>query len=214
MNAILKHDSPAIPYCVYNEKVATNLAQTMHIPNAAGVLANTPGVHGFASLEIASPKIALPNMRPSWNKKAAEKYPEQASALIIFDILIGNTDRYENLKVSLFTPSVDIFAAFDHSHALLHPWYKTDESIAFLCSDNLISNSHPFFGLIDKNTLYRWCDRVMETPNYLIKECCEFNRPINTVDVKTQEKLGRALIYRKNRLMKIIEKHESTIRWE
>ncbi|RLL51723.1 hypothetical protein D8Y20_08525 [Mariprofundus sp. EBB-1] len=213
MNAVLKADNVESPQCVYNEKVATNLAQTLHIPNAAGVLADTSGSTSFASLEIASPGISLPNIRKSWISGAAKLYPDYVAALIVFDILIGNNDRYQNLKVSLFTPHMDIFTAFDHSHALLHPWHEPHKAVELLMSDSLIAKKHTFYGHVSHERLLHWGRRIKETRNYLIKECCEFGRPINTVDVAMQKKLGVALAYRKKRLLHIIADHEDVIRW-
>jgi len=106
MNAVLKVDGQESPQCVYNEKVATNIAQTLHVPNAVGVLADKPSTHSYASLEIAKPSIPLPNIRKSQIYEAAKHYPESVAALVVFDILIGNTDRYQNLKVSLFAPQI------------------------------------------------------------------------------------------------------------
>ncbi len=215
MNAILKSDNDTVAlHCVYNEKTASNLAQTLHIPNADGVLTDAVGKLAYASLEIANPKIPLPNLRPSWFKMAAEKYPEQASALVAFDILIGNADRCGNLKASLFTPSENIFVAFDHSHALYYPWATQIDSIAALKSVELIVEEHPFYGCISRDTLWRWCKRIADTPDYLIKECCEFGKPINTVDMRSQEKMAWALIYRKNHLLEIIKRNEYIIRWK
>ena len=207
INAVLKSDGIESPQCVYNELVATNVAQTLHIPNAMGVLTKENNDHNFASLEIAKPSTPLPNVRLSWFKDAAKLYPDQAAALVVFDIFIGNSDRYQNLKVSLFNENNPIFCAFDHSHSLLHPFYSPKEAINLLHSDKLLATKHPFYGLIECHRLYEWCQRFMEASDYLIRECCEVGHTLNTVDEITQRKLADALVWRKDNLLHIIKKH-------
>ena len=207
INAVLKSDGAESPQCVYNELVATNIAQTLHVPNALGVLTKTDTDHHFASLQIAKPSTPLPNIRASWYKDAAKLYPDQAAALVVFDIFIGNSDRLQNLKVSLFNENNPIFCAFDHSHSLLHPYYSIDKAIKLLHSDELLAKEHPFDGLIECHRLNDWCLRFMEASDYLIRECCEMGHTLNTVDITTQRKLADALVWRKDNLQHIIKKH-------
>ena len=212
VNAVLKFDGQNAPQCVYNEAVATNLAQTLHTPSAQGVIAAMPGYHAFASLKIADPGISLPDIRKSWVNQAAQHYPGHVAALVAFDIFIGNTDRYQNIKTSLFTPHMKIFAAFDHSHTLLHPFLSPAAAIARLASGNLIADVHTFYGHVNTSRLNDWCNRIASTPDYMIKECCELGRPLNTVDEKTQASLAGALIRRAKVLPSIVASHSSTIR--
>ncbi|MDD2737184.1 MAG: hypothetical protein PHF56_24890 [Desulfuromonadaceae bacterium] len=65
LNAVLKFDDIESPHCVYNEKVAVRLGQTLHVPIAAGVLTTTGDGLAFASLHIEAPGLALPNLIPS-----------------------------------------------------------------------------------------------------------------------------------------------------
>jgi len=212
IDAVLKFDSAEVPQCVYNETVATALAQTLHAPNAQGVLAALPGTHAFASLKVASPGISLPDIRKSWIRQAASMYPDQVAALVAFDIFIGNTDRYQNLKASLFSPHMKVFAAFDHSHSLLHPFMRPDEAIGQLDSQDLIVDSHTFYGLVRRAKLNEWCRRIAKTPDYMIRECCMLGRTLNTVDEKTQAALADALVCRAGALSSIVAAHSHVIR--
>lgn len=212
VNAVLKFDSQNVPQCVYNEAVATRLAQTLHTPNAHGVLAAMPGSHAFASLKIADPGINLPNIPMSWIKKVATTYPDHVAALVAFDIFIGNTDRYQNIKASLFTPHMEVFAAFDHSHTLLHPFLDPVSAITRLASPEIITDKHTFYGYVERPRLDTWCRRIASTPDYLIRECCELGRPLNTVDVNTQRSLGNALIGRAKALPSIVASRNHIIR--
>jgi len=212
MNAILKADSNESPQCVYNEQVATNLAQVLHIPNAMGVLTHTSKEHSFASLEIAKPGIPLPNIRKKWFKEAAGSYPNEVAALVAFDIFIGNTDRYQNLKVTLQTKTNPIFMAFDHSHSLLHPFHESKDAIKQLRSMDLIAKRHSFYGLVKCSLLHHWVQRLQDLPDYLIIESCEMGSPINSVDTRTQSSLAGALVWRKNNLHTIIDNNLNIIR--
>lgn len=212
IDAVLKFDSAEVPQCVYNETVATALAQTIHAPNAQGILAALPGGHAFASLKVADPGVSLPDIRKSWIRQAASVYPDHVAALVAFDIFIGNTDRYQNLKVSLFTPHMRVFAAFDHSHSLLHPFMKPDEAIDRLASKELITDTHTFYGLVSRSKLNEWCQRISSTPDCLIRECCELGRPLNTVDKRIQEALADALVYRASVLPSIVAANSHVIR--
>lgn len=212
VDAVLKFDSQDAPQCVYNETVATRLAQTLHTPNANGVLAAMPGSHAFASLKIADPGISLPDIRKSWIKQASTLYPDHVAALIAFDVFIGNTDRYQNIKASLFTPHMEVFAAFDHSHTLLHPFLDPAAAIARLASNAVITDTHTFYGFVEMPRLDAWCNRIASTPDYLIRECCVLGRPLNTVDVKTQTSLADAIIERAKALPSIIASNGHIIR--
>src|SRR4030067_2856986 len=83
LDAILKSDCAESPYCVYSELVALRLAQTIHIPVATGVLTTTGAGEAYASIEIASPGLRLPDLLPTQYAKAAKHYPDEAAALAV-----------------------------------------------------------------------------------------------------------------------------------
>lgn len=204
LNAILKFDGPESPHCVYNEQVAVRLAQTLHIPIADGVLTTSGDGQVFASLEVASPGIALPDILKSQIKQAAARYPEEAAALVAFDILIGNRDRAQNIKASLITPHMPIFRAFDHSHALLTIEEDPNDSISRLHSKDLIVKFHPFFGQISRTSLGIWVDRISSANDIYFEECCRFGRAFRAVTASMQDDLSAALVWRKTNLKKIL----------
>ncbi|WP_318556755.1 hypothetical protein [Geobacter anodireducens] len=212
LDAILKFDGPESPHCVYIEHVALRLAQTFHIPVADGALTMAGDGPAYASLEVATPGIPLPNVLESQCERIARTYPNEVAALTAFDILIGNWDRKRNLKASIVTPHIRLFKAFDHSHALLNIKESPRDSIALLDSNDLILRFHPFFGHVSGSLLEEWMDRMAAVEDIYIKECCCFGRPFRAVDEQLQSGLAKALSRRKNTLKAILAANIGTIR--
>jgi hypothetical protein len=211
INAILKFDCDESPHCVYNEYVATRLAQTLHLPIADGVLTFTSDGPAFASLEIASPGLSLPDILDSQIRKAANLYPNEVAALVAFDLLIGNYDRGQNLKTSLATPHIKVFKAFDHSHALLTVEGLPERSIKRLRGGELIVTFHPFYHLVRNDLLNEWITRIMDADDLYIKECCLMGKTFRAVTDLMQEELAEALVRRKSMLDTIVATNLSRI---
>lgn len=212
MNAIFKFDGAESEHCVYNELVAVRLAQTLHIPIAAGVLTVAGASHAFASLEVGGPGLFLPDALEVQWPKIAERYPDAVAALVAFDIFIGNEDRARNFKVSLITPHVPLFSGFDHSHALLGSAETTAGSIGKLRGGFLIAKAHPFYGLVSRDLLADWFYRIGKTPDTQVMECCVLGRTIGKVTEEMQKKLGATLNERKKMLKQMIKSYASIIR--
>ena len=211
LDAILKRDNLESPYCVYNELVAVRLAQTINIPVATGVLTQAKSQYGYASIELALPGLRLPDLLPTQFAAAKSRYPDEAVALVLFDILIGNWDRGSNLKVSFVNPHYSIFQGFDHEHALLSVESDPVDSIRTLGGKNLIVIAHPFYGRMDPRIEIKWLNRFSAIDDAMILECCELGHPLGNVTVDMQRSLGEALCKRKSNLREIIVKNASHI---
>jgi len=212
LDATLKFDSQESPHCVYNEHVALRLAQTLHIPVADGALTNTGAGHAYASLQIDSPGLMLPDMLKSQIPDIARSYEEQVGALVAFDIFIGNWDRGRNIKASVTTPHIRVFRAFDHEHALLGIEGDPAQSINRLRGGDLIVSNHPFYDHVSSLYLVRWVDRIRKIPDQYIQECCNLWRDFRAVAASFQKELGHALCKRKILLPDIIQNNQHTIR--
>lgn len=204
INALLKFDGPEAPHCVYSEIVTLRLAQTLHIPIADGVVVSTGAGEAYASLEVASPGIDLPDIMRSQCKKVAKQYPDGAAAIVAFDLWIGNWDREANLKASLVTPHIPLFRGFDHSHALVNIDNDVMRSIQRLRAGELIVESHPFFGLVDRKRVENWIGRITSMPTVYIDECCHFGRAFRGVNEHTQARLSNALNERRSFLIDLL----------
>ena len=204
LDAILKFDSAESPYCVYSELVALRLAQTLHIPVATGVLTTAGNGEAYASIELGAPGLRLPDLSPPQFENAASQYADEAAALVVFDIFIGNWDRGSNIKASLVTPHLPIFQGFDHEHGLLGVENQPLKSIEKLGTTDLIVQNHPFYGHVTRTLVTKWADRIFKTDDAMIRECCEIKRPLKAVTTDMQEKLSAALCKRKSSLPKIV----------
>jgi hypothetical protein len=208
LDAILKFDNPESPFCVYNEHVALRLAQTLHIPVADGALAHAGNGLAYASLQIDSPGLTLPDLLNSQVEQVALVYPDHVNATVAFDIFIGNWDRGRNLKASMVTPHVRVFRAFDHEHALLSIESIPASSIKRLRGGDIVVYNHPFYGYVSALLLSKWVTRIAALPDEYIKECCIFSSAFRNVDQLLQRDLAEALISRKALLAQIVRNNQ------
>lgn len=209
ISAILKFDHPTeSPHCVYNEYVALRIAQKLNIPVAEGCLSVTGDGQVFASLELGSPGMSLPDVTPSRYRLLMERYPDEMAALLVFDLLIGNRDRGQSIKAALVTPQIRFFAGYDHSHSLLNieqdPW----QSIQRLHEEEWIVEYHPFIPGVDIPYLERWIERVCTYPQQYIAECCLLGRPFRGVSEEMQQALADALVRRMSNIWDLYERDQ------
>jgi hypothetical protein len=199
MNAILKYDCEEAPEGIYNELVAARLGQTLHIPIASGLRTDKGGEDAFASLHVGRSDLKLPKLKRHQYEAAAHRYPDEAAALTAFDIFIGNWDRHENLMASLETTQM-IFGGFDHGLSLLGVDNTPVKSLSKLRKGGLIVEFHPFYGLVRRDLLISWADRIAAAAPRDIVECCHCSAPVGNVPVRLQQELADALLVRQRRL--------------
>lgn len=204
LHGILKFDCEESPHLVYNEYVATRLAQMLRIPVADGVLTVAGDGLAYASLEVALPGLDLPNMRVSQHEAVVKRYPSQAAAILAFDYWIGNVDRGANVKASLKSPHVPLFRAFDHHFCLLSVEQEAEASIERLESMDPVLQGHPFQPWVAQGEFNRWVGRISSAQEELIRECCVFRSDFRSVTLSIQERLCHALRLRAIQLAKIV----------
>ncbi|MGD9660876.1 MAG: hypothetical protein AB7U63_06345 [Porticoccaceae bacterium] len=212
LEATLKFDGEEAPHCVYNEYVALRLAQTLHAPVAEGVLTSTGDGPAYASLMLDSPGINLPDVLETQFDQVAKRYPQPVALLVAYDLFIGNRDRARNLKAALATPHIQLFAAFDHSHALLGVDQQPERSISQLQQGDLLVRSHPFYGRVQGALLQRQTARIAALSEDIIRECCQMGKAFRGVSESLQTALAEALIQRRRYLEGIVQFHDSVIR--
>lgn len=204
LHGILKFDCPESPHLVYNEFVALRLAQLLRIPVADGVLTIAGDGYAYASLEVALPGLDLPDMRKSDYPKVANRYPDQAAAILAFDYWIGNRDRGGNVKAALLSQHLPLFRGFDHQFALLDAERDHVTSIAALKRGDPIVKFHPFMQIVQKDRVAPWLERIAGLSADIIDSCCNFGQPFRTVLPDTQVDLCEALVVRARSLSSII----------
>jgi len=206
LDAFIKFDNPgAFPHNVYNEIVALRLGQKLGIPLADGAIVNSQSGPAYASLAICKSGVELPDLMTYWFGLCAERYPDEAAALAVFDIWIGNFDRERNIKVNLVPKDVKVFRAFDHSHCLLGIATTREEALRRLSTPDIIVVTHPFYGHLSKQLVQRWIARFEGLQAALIDESCSHAPLSRTVSPGTQKKLAHALKARRRVLAEIVE---------
>lgn len=212
MSAYLKFDCDESPYCVYNEQVACQLAQTLHVPTAIGVVTIMPDGQAFASLKVWSTGIDMPNLtHRAAIIEVAKRYPEEVAALVAFDVFIGNNDREQNVKACVVSDHIHLFLAIDHSHCLLTIDDRAELSLDRLKSGELIVRTHPFYGFVDTKLLVNWVNRIAKLDEQYIEECCLMGQPLKAVTKGLQKDLAKALLIRQKMLPQIIDKIKKDI---
>jgi len=118
LDAVAKQNSNNAPYCVPNEMICAELGQFLRLPiPPVGIVreSDPKALPWFASLNFNLTGNALPPVDPT---TCVASLPDLSTGLLIFDILITNSDRHAgNLAVDVLAnpPKMTVF---DHSHAL------------------------------------------------------------------------------------------------
>lgn len=212
LDAILKFDCDETPHGVYNELVALKLGHMLGVPVASGVLTNTMDGQTFASLQLGSPGMTLPNVQESYLPLVAYNYPCEAAALLAFDVLIGNVDRNTNLKAAVSSPHLRVFAGFDHGVSLLGVDEGANESLSRLDSGELLLVLHPFFGLVSQSDIENWGQRIANLSKEQINECCIFGKAFRGVSLAIQQQLAHVLFKRAGQLPRILAENQQILR--
>lgn len=168
-------------YCVANEFISAEIGRLLRLPiPPAGIMARTTPQtqeRWFATLNFNGRAGNLPPVPP---RQTVARFPELSTGLLIFDILIANSDRHMgNLSVDLAGGRMDIF---DHSHALFG--YMPGQGEARLDSIQgrlgisrgpvTQGNRHCLLDALQSDQHFdEWIERVEKIPDYFIHGVCE-----------------------------------------
>lgn len=206
VSAILKLNGPESPSAIYNEIVAVRLGRLLGVPLADGVLGVRNGEHMFASLELAETGLPLPPVRKNQLAEIARRYPDEAAALTLFDIWIGNFDRGLNMRALLASEERRLICGFDHGHALLNVKATIPESLAALSSHETLVPFHPFYGELGYWRAHHWIDRLAELEPSRVLKCCLVLDPLTGVGSLSQERLATVLSWRAREMSIIVNR--------
>ncbi|WP_157655791.1 hypothetical protein [Burkholderia ubonensis] len=210
LDAVLKFDSVEFPALVYTELVAQRLGSALGVPLADGVLSFLGNAYAYASLMVAPHGLTLTKLSRRCADAVATLYPDEAAALTVFDLLVGNWDRADNVMVALGATPIRMFVAYDHSHALLHVDSDRSASIARLGCGDLIVRYHPFFGRVERERLLLWASRIASLPSYMWQACVNVGTlPGIAADIPNA--LSTALQRRAHLLTELIHEHSNLV---
>jgi hypothetical protein len=144
-----------------------------------------PTKHFFASFDFNLTDNVLPPADPAACVKAL---PDLATGLIVFDVLIANSDRHaSNLSLDdSVTPAQ--MNVFDHSHALLGTAKGNGEKQLNDSKTLFVANGHCLIPVLDTDQFFdKWYDRVARIPDFFIDEVTKDAEPygLTANEVKT-----------------------------
>lgn len=109
-----KMNSGAGPMCVVNEYVSSRIGSLMSLPVPPGAVLKAQAGGQPAWFTLSFTATPLPPVNPA---EVISLVPLLAAEVVVFDILICNTDRHRSNLA--FLPGSRRLEVFDHSHALL-----------------------------------------------------------------------------------------------
>lgn len=231
LSVLIKSDSPECSAQVYSELVANRLAMFLGLPVALGVPAKQFSAKDslrFASLMafeqdheiydftgsdercLDRPENAPHGMLDITDHapellKLAEIYPVQIAQIAVFDLWIGNEDRFLNFKAELSKGERGIMFAIDHGSSLLACTRKIDSSIEKLQSQSYPS-FHPFQKLIHPMYAGEMVERIKSMPDWAIESAAVYDDVIGNVTIMDQYALLDALQCRKKFLSEQVKR--------
>ncbi|WP_185640499.1 hypothetical protein [Burkholderia ubonensis] len=206
----MKFDTVEFPALVYTELVAQRIGHALGVPLADGVLSFLGNTYAYASLMVAPHGLTLTKLSRRCADAVATRYPDEAAAITVFDLLVGNWDRADNVMAALGATPIRMFVGYDHSHALLHVDSDGAGSIARLGRGDLIVRSHPFFGRIERERMLLWASRVASLPNYMWQLCVDAG-PMLGIAADIPAALGDALQKRAQVLSDVMVAHGDAV---
>jgi hypothetical protein len=179
-----KANSDESPYCIANEWICGRIAQFLCLPIAPFAILKPPKQKPFfASLGMTPERTTPKDGDPA---VCMERFPEICTGILVFDILIANSDRRAgNVKVD--TPGDPSWMRIiDHERALFGCMPKDGkEQLSAMWSRLGITGGavslgtrHIFLDLVNKSdVLFEWVSRVYALPDWYIESTCEYAQP-------------------------------------
>jgi len=177
---VAKKNCPNAPYCVANEVVCGEIGRFLGLPvPPAGVSYPPKGNDLFyATLDFNLTGNTLP---PVNSTKCVEVLPEESAGLLLFDILIANSDRHgRNFSVDYSSkpPKMNVF---DHGHAMFGKdagqgvarLARLRDRLAISAGSRTAGNRHCLLDQIDTDAYFgHWIERIRQIPDYVIEDLC------------------------------------------
>lgn len=204
VRAVVKMDSAELPFCVYSEIVAVRLARLLGAPVADGAPVMAGPRVAYASLELTLAGARIPDLTKNRISDIVSGYADEAAAILVFDLWIGNWDRANNIKSSTLTENLRLFRAFDHGHALLGIESDPADSVRRLGTVDCIALHHPFAEHVEQMPIAKWIERLQQIPDFQIDDACDSGDLMLNVSGTRQRSLAIALSQRRHSLDELV----------
>lgn len=203
------------PLLIANEWIAGRIAQYLGLPIPPFVLMKKPGEKGmFASLHYGldtPPDDSNP-------LKCIEADIDLCTGILLFDILVANSDRHhKNLNVDDADDPKEI-TIFDHERAMFGALPGGDEFRRLNTLRDLLGvtgkfptggNRHFFLKAIPSSGyFYQWASWIFTIPDRFIRIVCGEMIGLGLFSVAHSQEAAEFLIHRKRNLIEIIRTHK------
>jgi len=177
---VAKENTEDSPYLIPNEWICGNLATFLRlpVPPCALMRRNTRSKGMFASLDFSPGDTPPPDLQPDI---CAQRLPRLSTGVLLFDILIANSDRHSgNLRVDRASAPTEL-RIFDHDRALFGSFARNGEQRLNQLRQRLGVSGGTMTGgnrhcLLDHITteshLDHWIGRIGEIPESFIRDVC------------------------------------------
>jgi hypothetical protein len=205
VGAVAKPNTPNAPYCISNELICSVIGRFLWLPvPPAGIISSPNATHPFwfASFDFNLTGNSLPPVDPA---KCEAELPELCAGVVLFDVLIGNSDRHPgNLSVDLLS-SPKQMNVFDHSHALCGAQAGNGKQHLLDSQDKLATGGHCLLKVLSTDEHFRkWIDRIKVIPDFLIEEAAEEASAYGLTPEESSQ-VARFLKHRRDNIEEIIK---------
>lgn len=215
VDAVGKENTPNAPYCIANEMICAELGRFLRLPVPPGGIVTSPHHPAmYASLNFNLTGVALPPVNPA---QCVQLLPRLATGLLLFDILIANSDRHAgNLSVDALAnpPQMNVF---DHSHALLGNSAGQGALRMAALAGHLAVTGGPWTGgnrhclldaVSDDAHFAFWIARIAALPDFVIEEVCADAIPFGMSAAESQA-VQTFLKTRRDSFTDLIDQHQA-----
>jgi len=216
ISAVAKTTVEEAPYCLSNEFICAEIGRFLRLPIPPSAIIQVKDEDRslwFASLDYNLNELSLPPVDPS---ECFELLPDLSTGLLLFDILIANSDRHaKNLSLDT-TGTTPRLAVFDHSHALfgafpdqgaMHLQEMTGR-LAITGRGPTFGNRHCLLNCVTSDDHFdKWVKRIEAIPDFLIDDLCDEAVSLGVNRIESEE-AKRFLRTRRDNLQEIIESHK------
>jgi hypothetical protein len=212
---VAKKNCANAPYCVANETICGEIGRFIGLPVPPAGIVYSPKANDlfYASLDFNLVGTSLPPVNVT---KCAQLLPDLSTGVVVFDVLIANSDRHgRNLSVDFASkPTMNVF---DHGHALFGK--DPDQGIARLeklrdrlgvsAGSRTAGNRHCLIDQLTNDAHFgRWLERIRQIPDFFIDDLCGEAAELGCSKVECA-KAADFLKYRRVKLESIIETNKA-----
>jgi hypothetical protein len=220
ISVVAKCNGVNAPYYVPNELICAEIGRFIRLPIPPCGIIDAPKAQvktWFASLDFNLAGNSLP---PVDTAKCLTNLPFLSAGLLLFDILIGNSDRHRSNFAVDFSVAPPRMSIFDHSHALLG--FQSNmadarlrdlkERLAITGGPHTKGNRHCLLDAVPGDDHFReWLERIGSIPDFLIVDLCHDASELGATQAEA-DLAADFLKSRRDNMKKIIEDHRGEFR--